>query len=592
MKQLLLLITLCISLQGFSQTNVYQENFETDANGTNYNTSIPEFSDGGNDYFTRTDGSDIASNVQINNVEGSFFFGAQDIDGEGATLPATLTTAQIDVTGLSNLDLVVLLAEDADGSDLDWDDNDYVHFTYTLDGGAPQDLLWIESTESQGSFNSEAAIDTDFDGIGDGDILSDVLTEFNASFDVSGASNLEIQVEFQLNSGDEDIAMDNLRVVDGFSSTPSLAVSNPSDGETFAPGTTQVDVEFTTANTSAGDQVNIDVNGNVTQDISSPFAVQTADGQSYNVTLDLVSGGNVVDSKTVSFDIGTITSVASITDLRADVAANGLGGFYEITGASTLTMADGFNNRKWFQDGTPSGLYVEDSDAVIPNDAYVIGDQVSGLKGFTQDSNGVLTFVPTENSGSITGNVEVSPLVLSLADFNANFDSHESVLVGFEDVSFTDADGTVTFNTGSNYEFTDGNDTSDIRTEFFGADYIGNIIPTGNLQGLVGLAAEFNGNTQIFPRTSNDIDTPLSATGFEISQIQVFPNPITDGRLNITHEMGNDIKMNIYSLTGQLIVSKSIEQTSTVDVSKLSSGIYLLKLSSKADQFTQKIIVK
>jgi len=591
MKQLLILLTLFIGIQGFSQTNVYQENFETDANGTNYNTSIAEFSDGANDYFIRTDGSDLAGSVEINGVEGSFFFGAQDIDGEGATLPVTLTTAQIDVTGLSNLDLAVLLAEDSELPELDWDPGDYVHFTYTLDGGTPQNLLWIEADIDSG-FNGNAAIDTDFDGVGDGQVLTDVLTEFSAGFDVSGASTLEIQVEFQLDSGDEDIALDNLRVVDGFSASPSLIVQNPSDGQTFAPGTTQVDVEFTTANTSASDQVDIDVNGTVNQDISSPFAIQTADGQTYNVTLDLISGGSVVDSESFTFDVGTITTVPDITALRADVQANGVGGFYEITGASTMTMTDDFNNRKWFQDDTPRGIYIEDSNAVIPNDAYSIGDQVTGLRGVTEDNNGVLTLVPSSDNGTVAGNVTVTPEVISLSAFNANIDDYESVLVGFQNVSFTDADGTVTFATGANYEFGNGSETSEMRTEFFGADYIDNVIPMGTLDGLVGLAAEFNGNTQIYSRTSNDIDTPLSTDVFDTSNIKIHPNPVTNGQITINHQLGSKTQLNIYTISGKLLMTKEIGQNETLNVSTLNTGIYFLNLVNNTQKITQKIIVK
>ena len=592
MKQLLILLTLFIGLQGFSQTNnVYQETFETDANGTNYNTSIDEFSDGANDYFIRTDGSDLAGSVQINGAEGSFFFGAQDIDGEGATLPVTLTTAQIDVTGLSNLDLAVLLAEDSELPDLDWDPDDYVHFTYTLDGGAPQDLLWIEADIDSG-FNGNAAIDTDFDGIGDGQVLTDALTEFSAGFDVSGASNLEIQVEFQLDSGDEDIAMDNLRVVDGFTASPSLTVQSPSDGETFAPGTTQVDVQFTTANTSASDQVDIDVNGSVTQDISSPFSIQTADGQTYDVTLDLISGGNVVDSETFTFDVGTITVVPDITALRADVENNGVGGFYEISGASTLTMADGFNNRKWFQDDTPRGIYIEDSNAVIPNDAYVIGDQVTGLRGVTQDNNGVLTLVPSSDNGSVVGNVSVTPEVISLSDFNSNLENYESVLVGFQNVSFTIADGTETFATGTNYEFGNGSEVSEMRTEFFGADYIDNVIPMGTLDGLVGLAAEFNGNTQIYSRTSNDIDVTLSTYAFQNIDVNLYPNPVSNGQITIDHQLNGDVEISLYTISGKRVMSQALGQNDQLDVSSLNSGVYLLQLVNGSTKATEKIIVK
>ena len=226
MKQLLLLFTFLMSIHGFGQKNIYKETFESDANGTSYFTSEAEFTNGTKDYFIRTDGSDISGGVEIKNIEGYFFFGAQDIDGEGATLPVTLTTKEIDVTNETKLDLVVLLAEDVDGSNLDWDSTDYVHFNYILDGGTPQNLLWIESTESNGTFNSEAAIDSNFDDVGDGTVLTDVLTEFSAGLDVSGASKLEIQVEFDLNAGDEDIAIDNLRVVENYMSSRAFSKAN------------------------------------------------------------------------------------------------------------------------------------------------------------------------------------------------------------------------------------------------------------------------------------------------------------------------------------------------------------------------------
>ena len=278
MKKITLLLSLLVTSLMFSQTVIYQESFETDANGTNYNTSIPEFSDDDNDYFTRTDGSNIATNVEITGIDGAYFFGAQDIDGEGANLPVDLTTVSADVSALNSVDFVIALAEDADGSNFDWDDTDFVHISYALDGGADENLLWIESNEENGQFNSPAAEDTDFDGIGDGTILTDVLTDFNKSIDVSAASSIEITIEFSLNAGDEDIALDNIRLIDGFVASPTVTITSPNDGDSFAPGTTTVDVEFNADNLDGSDQVNITVNGNTTQDVSSPFTINTTDG--------------------------------------------------------------------------------------------------------------------------------------------------------------------------------------------------------------------------------------------------------------------------------------------------------------------------
>ena len=61
MKKLyFLLLTILISAASFGQTTIFSESFETDGNGTRYNTSQVEFSDfsppssGGGDIFGRT----------------------------------------------------------------------------------------------------------------------------------------------------------------------------------------------------------------------------------------------------------------------------------------------------------------------------------------------------------------------------------------------------------------------------------------------------------------------------------------------------------------------------------------------------------
>lgn len=590
MRKITLLLGLFLTSLAFSQTVIYQESFETDANGTNYNTSIPEFTDGGNDYFTRTDGSNIAPNVEITGMDGSFFFGAQDIDGEGATLPVSLSTISVDVSSLNSIDFVIALAEDADGTSLDWDSDDYVHIFYALDGGAEQNLLWIEADIDSG-FNGAAAEDTNFDGIGDGTVLTDVLTDFNKTIDVSSASSISIRIEFDLGSGDEDIALDNIRLVDGFVATPTVTITSPNDGDSFSPGTSVVDVMFITNNLDTNDQVDITVNGATTTDINSPFTLNTTDGTTYNVQVDVISEGSSVDSDAITFDIGQLVQVADIAALRADVDANGLGHFYEITGPVTFTHGDGFQNRKWFQDASPAGIYVEDQDGIIPNDIYTEGDQVSGLKGFTRDDNGVLTLEPTEDSGAVTGSTSVSPMVLTIAEFNSNFETYESLLVGLQSVTFTDGDGAATFNTGNNYEFSNGTETSDVRTTFFGADYIGTIIPDTQID-LVGLAAEFNGSSQIYPRSLADIDVTLSIADIEDSNFSIFPNPVINGKFNIKTVDANNLDIEIFNVFGKSVLSLYKIQNQNINVDQLQSGVYLIKITQNNTSTTKKLIIK
>ncbi len=212
------LATLFITVLSFGQL-LYIEDFEVPGDGSNYTTSdangaISEFSDGSSDFFLNTsEALTISGGYVVSSPNGSNYFAAQDIDGEGATRPLTLTTKSITVTGHSTIDIGMLIAEDDDGSNQDWDDPDYLHITYSIDGGLPQNLLWIEGEDTGSTTNNPPRIDTNFDGEGNGTEITSTFAEYIV-FDIpiSGGDEIVFTFEFDLNSGDEDIAIDYIRV--------------------------------------------------------------------------------------------------------------------------------------------------------------------------------------------------------------------------------------------------------------------------------------------------------------------------------------------------------------------------------------------
>jgi hypothetical protein len=181
------------------------EDFEDDT--VTYTLNQTEFSDGSGDYFTRTDGSNIAGSVNFTNVQGTSFFAAQDIDGDG-TNPG-VQTFSLSIAGFQNLAFSAFFAEDDDGSDQDWDDTDFVHVDYQIDGGGYLPLFWLENDGS--TFNTAPLVDTDFDGIGDGAEITDAFTSYSASIPGIG-SILDLRFTYSLDSGDEDIAVDNISI--------------------------------------------------------------------------------------------------------------------------------------------------------------------------------------------------------------------------------------------------------------------------------------------------------------------------------------------------------------------------------------------
>ncbi len=191
-------------------------------NSGGYTSNKSECANTSGDHFTRTNGSDITTDTHYNNLQGSFYFSAQDMNAapcDGNDL-ATLTIDQIDITGRTDLHFFIYLAEDdsSDGQE-DWDNNSRFYVEYSIDGG---DFIKILQVANQGSDNSEPAIDANFDGIGEGTKISHTFNEFTAAIPATGSQlTLRLSVE-KLNDGDEDIAFDNIRLT-----TTSPVVENP-----------------------------------------------------------------------------------------------------------------------------------------------------------------------------------------------------------------------------------------------------------------------------------------------------------------------------------------------------------------------------
>ena len=298
---------------------------------------------------------------------------------------------------------------------------------------------------------------------------------------------------------------------------------------------------FTVAMPSGGDgyiKWNVKDVGDVTIDSGDIFTTDGTEtsvtglvaGNTYTLFAELVDNAGVPIAPAVQYTLTVIvasyTVVADIAALRADVTANGVGGYYEITGGVLVTHTDSFNDRQWVQDSNISGILITEEGADADIATYNVGDNVTGLKGVTDESNGLLRFLPTTDSGVVasSGN-PVTPQTVTVTDFNTNYANYESELVELEDVTFVDGDGVATFSTGTNYNVTPDAGVNNVvmRTDFFGADYIGQIIPQTELPSLVAVAGRFNTTGQIYARSLADFT--LNSKSFEIEGFSMYPNP-------------------------------------------------------------------
>ena len=213
-KKFLLLIGIATCFQSI-HSQIFTEEFESGSGA--YITTASECNSG-SDYFALTNDSGIPA---VFTGSTGNYFAAQDIDG-CASVTESISWSGINIAGCTGLSFSIDLAEDDDGSNEDWDIGDYLHVYYSIDGGAEQDLIWVENDGS--NFNSAPFIDTDFNGDGDGTEITDVFTTFTNS--IAGTGNtIDIRIEINLNSGDEDIAFDNLELTGSCGPPPANTIT-------------------------------------------------------------------------------------------------------------------------------------------------------------------------------------------------------------------------------------------------------------------------------------------------------------------------------------------------------------------------------
>ncbi len=81
-------------------------------------------------------------------------------------------------------------------------------------------------------------------------------------------------------------------------------------------------------------------------------------------------------------------------------------------------------------------------------------------------------------------------------------------------------------------------------------------------------------------------------------QLSLFPNPTRFGKLYLSYNRmkGIDLNLNFYNILGQNVMNKQLSAVETIeneiDVSKLSSGVYLVEISSKNLKITKKLIIE
>ena len=72
--------------------------------------------------------------------------------------------------------------------------------------------------------------------------------------------------------------------------------------------------------------------------------------------------------------------------------------------------------------------------------------------------------------------------------------------------------------------------------------------------------------------------------------LSIFPNPTTNGILNINIKNANDYNYSIYNVVGGVVKSGKLDSSSTIDVSNLAKNIYILRVFNSKENYSTKFI--
>ena len=390
---------------------------------------------------------------------------------------------------------------------------------------------------------------------------------------------------------------------------PSLSLLSPANNTVFNPLTTSVDISFAINNFNVANGTG---NGHIKYSINSgtaimkydttPIAIPVTSGNSYTVAIELVNNSSQSLSpavgSTLTFSVASFITVADLAALRADVIANGQGKYYQVSSSPVVTYTRTIRNQKYVQD-TSGGILIDDNVTApgVITTTVTAGDAISGLKGQSVLFSGLLQLTPVANVTVASSGNTVTPQVVTIAELNnatnITAGTYESKLVQINGVTFDTTTPNFPASTAAatNINLTSGSDILTFRTIFSEANYMDTAKPT-SATNIIALVGRFNSTAQVTSRSTSDLNVPLSSNSFDnIPGLTMYPNPLSGNTLFITSTANAEMNVKIYNVLGKEVLSTKVNNT-TVDVSNLASGVYMVKITEEGNTATRKLVIK
>ncbi|MBI3135617.1 MAG: T9SS type A sorting domain-containing protein [Bacteroidetes bacterium] len=287
--------------------------------------------------------------------------------------------------------------------------------------------------------------------------------------------------------------------------------------------------------------------------------------------------GIIVDSVAVSATTPTPPTVTSIYNIQytADISGDSPENGNVVTTYGIVTGVIGFGadiDRFFIQDGNGpwTGIYVYDNThPVTLGDSVSVTGTVSEYFGLTELSS--VTDVTIVNSG----NAQPTPAAINTGD--AAQEQYECVLVQVTDALCNNQDagfGQFIVNDGSGDRLIDDQIYQHVAT-------------LNNVYEITGVTFLSFGEVKIFPRIPADINILAYAGIEENNDFTIYPNPAND--LLVLNVLPTAL-VQIYSISGSLVYEANGK--TTLDISALEPGIYMVNVLQNETVSTQKLVVE
>ncbi|MDP5027749.1 MAG: lamin tail domain-containing protein [Flavobacterium sp.] len=327
-----------------------------------------------------------------------------------------------------------------------------------------------------------------------------------------------------------------------------------------------------------------------------------------NFEVSLTSGSGFGPSVSISPASGTVTSTEVFIRLASGLAINSYNGDITVSSSSTADQLVAVSGNVF---GPPTnslviiGVYDGPNTGGTPKgvELYALADIADlSLYGISSVTNGAgtngSTIEFTFPADALTAGQSIF-VAIEATEFNnffgfaPNYTTNVVSINGddavelYENGVIIDTFGDVNADgTGTPWDYLDG-----------WAYRVSNTGPDGTNFVLANWT--FSGTNQLEGATNNagcavpyPLGTYLTSSSFDnINGLTMYPNPVTGGTLNLTSTANAAMTVQIFDLLGKEVLKSNVVNN-TLNVAKLTAGVYVVKITEEGKTATRKLVVK